>query len=81
MQCAKTHLTPEELIRVLRIARAQRIRDWCMILVAYRHGLRTSEVCDLKLADIKGGSLSVKRAKGSLKNGAAIGATPERAAA
>lgn len=38
-----------------------------MILMAYWHGLRMSEVCSLKLADIAGGSLSVQRRQGSLK--------------
>jgi site-specific recombinase XerD len=39
-----------------------------VILLAYRHGLRASEVCDLKMADVdlKAGSLSVRRLKGSL---------------
>jgi site-specific recombinase XerD len=38
-----------------------------MILLAYRHGLRTSEVCTLKLDDVSHGSLSVQRVKGCLK--------------
>jgi site-specific recombinase XerD len=40
-----------------------------MILLAYKHGLRASEVCNLKLADIdsKAGSISVRRLKGSLQ--------------
>src|SRR2546427_2552309 len=40
-----------------------------MILLACRHGLRASEVCGLKLAavDVKGGSISLQRLKGSLK--------------
>jgi integrase/recombinase XerD len=40
-----------------------------MILLAYRHGLRSSEVCLLKLADIdqKAGSISIRRLKGSLQ--------------
>jgi type 1 fimbriae regulatory protein FimE len=66
-QCAKPFLTPDELIRVLRVARAHRTRDWCMILVAYRHGLRAKEVCTLRLADVRNGSLSVQRLKGSKK--------------
>ena len=39
-----------------------------MILLAYRHGLRASEVCGIKLADVdlKSGSISVRRLKGSL---------------
>ena len=67
MRCIKPFLTPEELLRVLRVARGVRIRDWCMILMAYSHGLRMSEVCALKLADIRGDSLSVQRRRGSLK--------------
>jgi site-specific recombinase XerD len=39
-----------------------------MILLTYRHGLRASEVCGLKLADtdLKAGSISIRRLKGSL---------------
>ena len=37
----RAHLNPGELMAVLRAARQRRIRDWCMILMAYRHGLRT----------------------------------------
>jgi site-specific recombinase XerD len=38
-----------------------------MILLAYRHGLRASEVCALRLADVdlKAGFISVRRLKGS----------------
>ena len=62
------HLTPDELLKVVRIARSRSIRDWAMILLAYRHGLRASEVCDLKLGDVslKDSSLSIQRLKGSL---------------
>ena len=40
-----------------------------MILLAYRHGLRASEVCGLKLADVdlKAGSIFIRRLKGSLQ--------------
>jgi site-specific recombinase XerD len=63
-----TFLSPEEVLAVLKAARARSIRDWAMVLLAYRHGLRASEVCGLKLtdADIKNGALSVRRLKGSL---------------
>jgi type 1 fimbriae regulatory protein FimE len=39
-----------------------------MILLAYRHGLRASEVCGIKLGDVdlKSGSISIRRLKGSL---------------
>ena len=64
----RVHLTPEELIAILKTARSRSARDWAMILLAYLHGLRASEVCDLKIADVelKAGSLSVRRLKGSL---------------
>jgi site-specific recombinase XerD len=63
-----TFLSPEEVLAVLKVARGRATRDWAMILLAYRHGLRASEVCGLKLADIdlKAGSISIRRLKGSL---------------
>ncbi len=63
-----SYLTPEELLAVLKAARARSTRDWAMILLAYRHGMRASEVCGLKLADaeMKSESVSIRRLKGSL---------------
>lgn len=63
-----TYLSCEEVLAVLKAARARSIRDWAMVLVAYRHGLRASEVCGLKLSeiDLKAGSISIRRLKGSL---------------
>ena len=43
-------LTQKEVIAVLRAAKSR--RDRCMIVLAYRHGMRTSEVCGLKLGDV-----------------------------
>lgn len=64
-----TFLTTHEILSVLKAARARSTRDWAMILLAYRHGLRASEVCGLLLADIdlKAGSVSIRRLKGSLQ--------------
>src|SRR5208283_3241072 len=61
-------LTPQETLELLKVARNHSVRDWAMILLAYRHGLRASEVCGIKLADIdlKAGSISIRRLKGSL---------------
>jgi type 1 fimbriae regulatory protein FimB len=59
-------LSPEELLALLRVARERRVRDWCMILISYWHGLRMSEVCALKLTDISDGVLTVRRRQGSL---------------
>ena len=63
-----TILTPQEMLDLLKAARKRSVRDWAMILLAYRHGLRASEVCGIKLADLdlKAGSISIKRLKGSL---------------
>jgi site-specific recombinase XerD len=59
-------LTKVELLKVLKEAKAHSIRNWCMILTAFHHGLRASEVCNLVTSDIKDGShIRVKRLKGS----------------
>jgi len=59
---------PTEVLSVLRAARAKGSREWAMIVVAYKHGLRASEVCNLRLDDLdmKNGSIVVERLKGSL---------------
>ncbi len=46
------HLTPNELLAVLKAARTRSARDWWMILLGYRLVLRDSEVCYLRLADV-----------------------------
>jgi len=68
-RCRMTFLTPEEILAVLRVARERSTRDWAMILLAYRHGLRASEVCGLRMADAdpKAGFVSIQRLKGSLQ--------------
>jgi integrase len=60
-------LAPEEIIKVLRIASESK-RNLAMILLAYRHGMRASEVCDLRLSDLdlKNGQITIRRLKGSL---------------
>src|SRR5207302_11292006 len=65
---AMVYLTPDELLAVLKAAKARSARDWAMVLLAYRHGLRASEVCGLSIADVdlKAGSISIRRPKGSL---------------
>jgi integrase len=61
-------LEPSELLSVLRSAKAKGAREWAMILLAYKHGMRASEVCNLRLEDIdlKNGNVVVDRLKGSL---------------
>ena len=62
-------LSTDEVLAVLKASRERSSRDWAMILLAYRHGLRASEVCNLKLsdADTKNFALTIERLKGSLK--------------
>jgi integrase len=47
---SREHLTKDEVERLIATAKANRYghRDATMILVAFRHGLRASEVCDLR---------------------------------
>src|SRR5215217_1507485 len=63
----REHLTEHEVERLIEAARGNRHghRDATMILVAYRHGLRASEVCDLQWHQIEldAGRLHVRRAK------------------
>jgi site-specific recombinase XerD len=61
-------LTPDELLILLGVARSRSSRHWAMILLAYRHGLRASEVCNLRLADVdmKSEAITVRRLKGSM---------------
>ena len=68
------HLEPTEVLSVLRAARAKGSREWAMILLAYKHGLRASEVCNLRLDDIdlKNGSVVIERLKGSLRTTQAL---------
>ena len=64
----REYLTPTEVQALLKAAtRRGRYgqRDACLILVAYRHGLRVSEAVSLKWdqIDLKAGHLAVRRAK------------------
>ncbi len=62
-------LTPDEIRKVLKIAAGESKRNHAMILLAFKHGMRTSEVCGLKLSDVdmKNGEVTIRRLKGSLK--------------
>ena len=64
---SREHLTGTEVEKLIEAARGNRYghRDATMILVAYRHGLRASEVCDLRWEQIDWNSatLHVRRVK------------------
>ena len=66
----KDFLTEAEIKIFLEAARQTRhgIRDYLLMLMTYRHGLRVSELVDIRLKDIdlETGRLYVRRKKGSL---------------
>jgi len=63
----REHLTPDEVERLIDAAKTNRYghRDATMLLVAFRHGLRASELCGLEWSqvDFTGTTLHVRRAK------------------
>ena len=63
----REHLTPTEVERLIEAAKDNRQghRDATMILIAYRHGLRASELVDLRWdqIDLETANLAVRRAK------------------
>jgi type 1 fimbriae regulatory protein FimB len=74
IESAMQFLEPTEVLAVLRAAKAKNTREWAMMLVAYKHGMRASEVCNLRLDDLdmKNGNLIINRLKGSLRTTQAI---------
>jgi integrase len=63
----REHLTEREVERLVEAAKENRWghRDATMMLIAFRHGLRASELVDLRWeqVDLKGGVLHVRRVK------------------
>ena len=66
----KNFLTEAEVASFLKAARKgrHRIRNYAMVLLAFRHGLRASELINLRMPDLDldTGRLFVRRVKGSL---------------
>jgi site-specific recombinase XerD len=46
------HLSSDELKKLLDVAAQHSKRDYAMIVLSFRHGLRSAEVCELTLADV-----------------------------
>ncbi len=69
-QNAKNFLTESEMKKFLESARKGRhgVRDYCLMLTAYRHVLRVSELIDIRVQDLDFDSarIYVRRLKGSL---------------
>jgi type 1 fimbriae regulatory protein FimB len=66
----RKHLSGREIERLMEAVRGSRneIRDRCLVLLMFRHGLRVSEACGLVLeqVDIESRVLHVARLKGGL---------------
>jgi site-specific recombinase XerD len=66
----KDYLTESEIAQFLAASKLGRhgVRDYCMMLLTYRHGLRVSELIDIRIADVDMATarLFVRRLKGSL---------------
>jgi integrase len=65
---SREYLTGKEVEKFIKVARDGRYghRDGTLILVAFRHGLRATEICDLEWSQVEFGrsaSLHVRRAK------------------
>jgi type 1 fimbriae regulatory protein FimB/type 1 fimbriae regulatory protein FimE len=65
---SREYLTPAEIERLIKAARNGRWghRDATLILIAYRRGLRASEICDLEWSQVEFGrsaTLHVRRVK------------------
>jgi type 1 fimbriae regulatory protein FimB len=66
--------TRSELERILTAAKTSSARDYAMVLLAYRHGLRASEVCRIEISHIEldAGNIYCIRGKGSISNWQAL---------
>ena len=64
----REHLTEREVEKLIQSAKGNRWgqRDSTMLLIAFRHGLRASELCGLQWSDVEfaSGTLHLRRAKG-----------------
>src|SRR5438094_7025800 len=63
------HLSREQLLKLLARAKSGKkgLRDHLMILLGVSHGLRASEICDLRVDDfdLNEGTITARRQKGS----------------
>ena len=70
---SREYLTEAEVERLIEAARKRGrngVRDAAAILLAYRHGLRAAELCQLRWSeiDLRHGRLHVNRAKGGIES-------------
>ena len=60
------YLKPVEVLKVLEAAKAAGPREHAIVLLGYKHGMRASEIAALRVSDIQGDKILVRRLKGSL---------------
>jgi integrase len=68
-----THLSKDQMSRLLELAKVRDVRLYAMILIGWRHGLRASEIVGLRVQDFdlsahrEQGYITIQRLKGSLR--------------
>jgi len=79
----RTFLTEPEMKKLLAAAKKGRYaeRDHLLVLLAYRHGLRVSELIDIRMSDLdlETGRIWVRRLKGSVSSSQPLGGDELRA--
>jgi integrase len=71
-----TYWKPNELLNILSEARKISTRNHLLVLLAYKHGLRATELCRLRVRDVAFGRLDCKRLKGSLHTNRPLDSDP-----
>jgi site-specific recombinase XerD len=59
------YLKPQELLKILQVAKTHGPREHAMFLLTYGHALRASEIASLTLADVRNGRINCVRGKSS----------------
>jgi integrase/recombinase XerD len=61
------YLSSEQVLSILAVASEIGRREHCMFALAFQHGMRASEIANLKMTDVQHGQIFVRRAKKSLQ--------------
>ena len=70
------YLSFEQVTQILQAAHDRSRRDHLMLLLSFSHGLRRSEVANLRIRDVLDGQIRVARVKGSLETTSPLIASP-----